>query len=459
LPSMLEGGVYMESMMQDAITNGVGYKPNQIAFGSMTAAELEANSQTSRVDLGWETSFETVKDENGNWGLYTVAKKGDDTVRNAINYIPKDEDDSTQYNFGTYRIVPDASRETKTILIKDKTFKADGTPSDQYLVKTQETIGSEVYDITRINTDQLLNQSNIAADVLGEKIIRNGTESMVDYMQSKGILDPNNPDPKGRIRGFLPYKVDASGNVVKENGKVVFDEWVQVTDDNGQFVQDVTQYKANTAHLSDEQYDKFMQFTQVSTAADLGVFAPEQRVIDGAATESLRKSRAGAGKDYKPTDTQLKSAKVQGTIDRAFENLKSNVAEIQKIKTTKSGFPVKASDIDEKEIIDAFRKEMGGLITKGLNFKIEGGKFIPFKETTRAGKEKGETTIIENPILEEGYDIFTEMDKIKTYLEEEFIPIEVRTAPGSSTQSDGSAPKRFDKNGKVILEDRFGPLI
>jgi len=102
---------------------------------------------------------------------------------------------------------------------------------------------------------------------------------------------------------------------------------------------------------------------------------------------------------------------------------------------------------------------MGGLITKGLNFKIEGGKFIPFKETTRAGKEKGETTIIENPILEEGYDIFTEMDKIKTYLEEEFIPIEVRTAPGSSTQSDGSAPKRFDKNGKVILEDRFGPLI
>ena len=431
LPSMLEGGVYMESMMQDAIANGVGNKPGQIAFGSMTAAELEANSQTSRVDLGWATSFETVKDENGNYGLYTVAKKGNDTVRNAINYIPKDEDGSTQYNFGTYRIVPDASSETKNILIKDKTFKADGTPSDQYLVKTQETIGNEVYDITRINTDQLLNQSNIPASVIGQKIISNGTESMVDYMQSKGILDPNNPDPKGRIRGFLPYKVDASGNVVKENGKVVFDEWVQVTDDNGQFVQDATQYKANTGHLSDEQYDKFMQFVEVATAADNGVFAPEKRVLDGAATERLKKSRASTDKGYKPTDTQLKATKTQGTIDRAFENLKSNVAEIRKIKTAKSGFPVKASDIDEKEIIDAFRKEMGGLITKGLNFKIEDGKFIPFKETMRAGKEKGETTIIENPILEEGYNIFTEMDKIKTYLEEEFIPIEVKTEPAS----------------------------
>ena len=446
LPSMLEGGVYTESMMQDAITNGVGNKPGQIAPGSMTAAELEAYSQTARINLGWETSFETVKDENGNYGLYTIAKKGDDIIRSAINYIPKDEDGSTQYNFGTYRIVPDASSETKAVLIKNKTFEADGTPSKQYLVKTQETIGNEVYDITRINTDQLLDQSNIPAGVIGEKIIRNGAESMVDYMQSKGILDPNNPDPKGRILGYLPPKIDANGNVVKENGKVVFNEWVQVTDDNGQFVQDATQYKANTAHLSDEQYDKFMQFAQVSTAADNGVFAPEQKVIDGAATESLRKSRASAGKGYKPTDTQLKAAKTQGTIDRAFENLKSNVAGIRN-RTSIPTLPIKASGIDEKEIIDAFRKEMGGLITKGLNFKIEDGKFIPFEETTRAGKEKGTTTIIENPILEEGYDIFTEMDKIKTYLEEEFIPIELGTG------------KRFDKNGNVILEYRPTPLI
>ena len=338
LPSMLEGGVYMESMMQDAITNGVGYKPNQIAFGSMTAAELEANSQTSRVDLGWATSFETVKDENGNWGLYTVAKKGDDTVRNAINYIPKDEDGSTQYNFGTYRIVPDASSETKAILIKEKTFNSDGTPSDQYLVKTQETIGNEVYDITRINTDQLLDQSNIPANVLGEKIIRNGTESMVDYMQSKGVLDPNNPDPKGRVRGFLPYKVDASGNVVKENGKVVFDEWVQVTDDNGQFVQDTTQYKSDTGHLSDEQYDKFMQFVQVATAADNGVFAPEKRILDGAATERLRKS----------IKNEIEKGDKGGTLTDSDKKKKYNK---QQINNFYGGLNTKLSDIKSNDYL------------------------------------------------------------------------------------------------------------
>jgi len=105
----------------------------------------------------------------------------------------------------------------------------------------------------------------------------------------KVVLDPNNPDPKGRILGYSPPKIDANGNIVKEDGKVVFNEWVQVTDDNGQFVQDATQYKANTAHLSDEAYDKFMQFTQVSTAADNGVFAQEQRTIDGPATERLKK--------------------------------------------------------------------------------------------------------------------------------------------------------------------------
>ena len=302
LPSMLEGGVYMESMMQDAITNGVGNKPGQIAFGSMTAAELEANSQTSRVDLGWATSFETVKDENGNYGLYTVAKKGDDIVRNAINYIPKDEDGDTQYNFGTYRIVPDATSEVKGVLIADKTFNSDGTPSKQYLVETQETIGNEVYDITRVNTDQLFDQSKIPANVIGSKIISNGAASMVDYMHSKGIKDPNNPN--GNALGFQFPKVDKNGSIVKENGEVVFGEWTQVTDDNGQFVQDATQYKANTGHLNDEQYDKFMQFVQVATAADNGVFAPEKRIIDGAATERLRKSRADAAKGAKLTDKQ-----------------------------------------------------------------------------------------------------------------------------------------------------------
>ena len=45
-------------------------------------------------------------------------------------------------------------------------------------------------------------------------------------------------------------------------------------------------------------------------------------------------------------------------------------------------------------------------------------------------KEAGEETMFKDyvPIIDEGYNIFTEMDKIKTYLEEEFIPIEVRTA-------------------------------
>ena len=322
-------------------------------------------------------------------------------------------------------------------MIKDKTFKADGTPSDQYLVKTQETIGNEVYDITRINTDQLLNQSNIPASVIGQKIISNGTESMVDYMQSKGILDPNNPDPKGRIRGFIPPKIDANGNVVKENGKVVFGEWVQVTDDNGQFVQDPTQYKADTAHLSDEQYDKFMQFTQVTTAAENGVFAPEQRVIDGAATERLKNSRASTEKDYKPTDTQLKSAKVQGQIDRAFDTLKSLVAEIQKGKISNKGipyaankgFPIKATDIDEQDIIDAFRKQMGGLITEDTNFEIKDGKFYPVTLRIRTEVKDGEEKLVKDyvPVLDKGYDIFTELDMIKTYLNEEFIPIGVTT--------------------------------
>ena len=334
LPAMLEGGVYAEQLMQDSINKGVGYKPNQIAPDSITGAALEANSQTARTNLGWETQFKVDK-EGINYGLFTIAKKEGGIVKNAINYIPEDDDDNTQYNFGTYRIVPDATGEVKQVLIADKTFKADGTPSAQYLVKTQETIGNEIYDITRINTDQLLDQSNIAAGVIGEKIIRNGTESMVDYMHSKGILDPNNPDPKGRILGYLPHKIDANGNVVKENGKVLFDKWVQVTDNNGQFVQDATQYKADTAHLSDEQYDKFMQFTQASTAADNGVFAPERRVLDGPATESLIKSKASAtAKAAKPGNiTEKQRTKnynkqqinnFYGGLDNKLGSIKSN---------------------------------------------------------------------------------------------------------------------------------------
>ena len=465
LPSMLEGGVYAESMLQDTLNNGVGNKPNQLVYGSMTAAGIEANSQTARINLGWETSFETAQDDNGIWGLYTVAKKGDDIIRNAINSIPQDEDGSAQYNMGTYRVVPDASEETKNVLIGDKTLQADGTPSPAYVVKTKETIGNEVYDITRINTDQLFDQSNIPAGVIGEKIIRNGTASMVDYMRSKGVLDPNNPDPKGRILGYSPPKIDANGNIVKEDGKVVFDEWVQVTDDNGQFVQDVTQYKANTAHLSDEAYDKFMQFTQVSTAADNGVFAQEQRTIDGPATERLKKSIAITDKPLKPIKWQLEATKIEGTIERAFGNLESNVAEIRKTKDTKSGFPIKGYwfQKEQDKITSAFRKEMGGLITPNINFEIIDGKFYPVREKLRTEVEDGEETMFKDyvPIIDEGYDIFTEMDKIKTYLEEKFVPIEVKTvstgglgplAPQeeSSGSSSSTIKFKFDETGSII---------
>ena len=255
---------------------------------------------------------------------------------------------------------------------------------------------------------------------------------MVDYVNSKGVKDPNNH--KSNALGFISLKVDQNNNFVQENGEVVKGDWVQVTDDNGQLVQDLS-FKEDTGYLSSEQYDAFMQFVKINTAADLGVFAPEQRVIDGAATERLRKSRASTDKGYKPTDTQLKATKTQGTIDRAFENLKSNVAEIRKIKTAKSGFPVKASDIDEKDIIDAFRKEMGGLITPNINFEIKEGKFYPVREKIRKEVEDGEETLFKDyvPIIDEGYNIFTEMDKIKTYLEEEFVPIEVKTESGSTT--------------------------
>jgi len=349
---MLEGGVYAESMLQDALNNGVGNKPGQLAYGSMTASEIEANSQTARINLGWETSFETAQDDNGIWGLYTVAKKGDDIIRNAINSIPQDEDGSAQYNYGTYRVVPNASEETKNVLIGDKTLKADGTPSPAYVVKTKETIGNEVYDITSINTDQLFDQSNIPAGVIGEKIIRNGTASMVDYMRSKGVLDPNNPDPKGRILGYSPPKIDANGNIVKEDGKVVFNEWVQVTDDNGQFVQDATQYKANTAHLSDEAYDKFMQFTQVSTAADNGVFAQEQRTIDGPATERLKKSIASADKPLKLTAKQ--------------ETQNFNLTEINKYKERQLaelpwGQKFKANEVDVNKANAMLAETLNGL--------------------------------------------------------------------------------------------------
>lgn len=382
LPSMLEGGVYAESMLQDAINKGVGNKPGQIALGSMTAAELEANSQTSRVNLGWDTSFETVQDENGSWGLYTVAKNGDDIVRNAINYIPEDKDGSTQYNFGTYRIVPDASKETKDILIGDKTLNANGTLSDQYLVKTQEIVGNEVYDVTKVNTDQLFNQTSTVANVIGEKIIRNGSASAVDYIYSKGVKDPSNPDSKAR--GFISPKVNQDGSFVKKNGKVIFDDWVQVTDDNGELVQNTEVYKEDTGYLSDEQYDKFMQLVQVTTAADNGVFTPDKRILDGAATESLRKSIM---------DNQDDKSGLSG--GKMTEAAKTRAYNKQQISNFYGGLTKKLSDINinDTDALNNLQNQLDKEISK--LFGANGGVYS-FKIQKQPLTQKADIVIYKN---------------------------------------------------------------
>jgi hypothetical protein len=301
LKDLMTSAVFTEKEVQAALEKGIGTGGGQISSASVTPEWVGFNSQTRSVSTGWKASFDISPDEDGNWGMYIIGKKGDSTLKRAVNMLSEDDETGTKYNKGTYRIVPDASAEVKVVLKEDGTLTRDGGISDRYATKTQETIGSEVYDITRIDRDQLFNQTSTVANVIGENIISNGANSMVDYVNSKGVKDPNNP--KSNALGFISLKVDQNNNFVQENGEVVKGDWVQVTDDNGQLVQDLS-FKEDTGYLSSEQYDAFMQFVQINTAADLGVFAPEQRVLDGAATESLRKSRADMAKPPSLTDKQ-----------------------------------------------------------------------------------------------------------------------------------------------------------
>ena len=142
----------------------------------------------------------------------------------------------------------------------------------------------------------------------------------------------------------------------------------------------------------------------------------------------------------KPRDIQLKANKIQDTIDRAFGSLKARSSKLDKTRAKikdKSG----GEEIYEREqkiIQDEFRKEMGSLITKDINFEIKDGKFYPVREQLRKEVEDGEETMFKDyvPTLDEGYDIFTELDEIKTYLEEKFIPIKAPTqSTGSNTFS------------------------
>lgn len=301
LKDLMTSAVFTEKEVQEALGKGIGTGGNQVAPSSVTGEWVEFNSQTRSVSTGWEASFDISPDDSGEWGMYIIGKKGDSTLKRAVNMLSEDDETGTKYNKGTYRITPDASAEVKVVLKEDGTLTSNGGISDRYATKTQETIGSEVYDITRIDRDQLFNQTSTVANVIGEGIISNGANSIVDYVNSKGVKDPNNP--KSNALGYISLKVDQNNNFVQENGEVVKGDWVQVTDDNGQFVQDLS-FKEDTGYLSDEQYDAFMQFVQINTAADLGVFAPEKRILDGAATERLRKSRADAAKGAKLTDKQ-----------------------------------------------------------------------------------------------------------------------------------------------------------
>ena len=287
LKDLMTSAVFTEKEVQDALGKGVGTGGNQVAPSSVTGEWVEFNSQTRSVSTGWEASFDISPDENGEWGMYVIGKKGNSTLKRAVNMLSEDDETGTKYNKGTYRITPDASAEVKVVLKEDGTLTSNGEISNRYATKTQETIGSEVYNITRIDRNQLFDQTSTVANVIGENIISNGANSMVDYINSKGVKDPNNP--KSNALGYISLKVDQNNNFVQENGEVVKGDWVQVTDDNGQFVQDLS-FKEDTGYLSDEQYDAFMQFVQINTAADIGVFAPEKRILDGAATKSLRKS-------------------------------------------------------------------------------------------------------------------------------------------------------------------------
>ncbi len=437
-----------DEQINNDLSKGVGSKPNQISPASATGNFLEAYSSGT----GWEKSYGVELGDDGEYHDYLERKKDGVTIRDYANFLGG-ENPETKFNRQSYRINPDVIGGTQEILKGIDVLKANNTPADMFIKESTENVASSIYNIESIDSDKLYSSVEPAATEYGELIIKNGVESMLDLLQEEGIGEKI---PGSDAVGYRFFKRNKDGSIYKNaEGKAEREDKVTpITNEFGEFIMDTENNSPSTAFLSDDEYDGFMRMVHEISANGAGAFSDPKREIDAAATERLRKSMASDTKADKPRDIQLKANQIQGQIDRAFENLESNVAKIRKTKPGKSGIPIKASDIDEKDIIDAFRKEMGGLITPNINFEIKDGKFYPVREQLRKEVEDGEETMFKDyvPILDEGYDIFNDMDKIKTYLEEKFVPIEVRTVSKP-------APIRFDKNGKVILQSGFGPLI
>ena len=422
LNSTLEGGVYHEQTVQDAIQNGVGYAPGQIAPGSATAEWLEANSQTEKIDMGWDFSFEVRKEDDGAYKLYNIGKKGESVIVNPIQAMSKDDDIAT-FNNGTFRVNPDPSKDTKEILVEQRVLGNDGAISDRYTTTEQKVIGGKVYNVTTNNLEELTDVSNSAADVAAEEIISNGGESMVDTVRMFGEKDPDNPDSKAW--GYRFPEVDENNNYVRNSdGTVKIGKWRQITDGNGEIVQDAS-FPSETGRVEPEQYDLFMQMIRVRTAADNGLFAPERRELDDVATRAYQKSTE---KDT-PTEPQyMKIAKTnQEIVDESMENLERN------LETLFDQGPLeKGETLDDKEITQQFKEIFAPLLEKDKDIKIANRKFIvrDKKYITETEKELREDEIANAKnvktryITTQTYDL-EDIDKIRDYLERKYVGIEI----------------------------------
>jgi len=318
LNSTLEGGVYYEQTVQDAIQNGVGYAPGQIAPGSATAEWLEANSQTDKIDMGWNFSFEVRKEDDGIYKLYNIGKKGESVIVNPIQAMSKDDEDISTMNYGAFRVNPDPSKDTKEILVDQGVLGKDGAISDRYTTTEQKVIGGKVYNVTTNNLEELTDVSNSAADVAAEEIISNGGESMVDTVRMVGKRNPDNPDSKAW--GYEFPEVDENNNYVRNSdGTIKIGKWRQITDDNGEIVQDAS-FPSETGRVDPEQYDLFMQMIRARTAADNGLFAPQRRELDGVATRAYQKSTEGE-KPGKLTITERKALNTDNVITQAIDEM------------------------------------------------------------------------------------------------------------------------------------------
>lgn len=341
LNSTLEGGVYYEQTVQDAIQNGVGYAPGQIAPGSATAEWLEANSQTEKIDMGWDFSFEVRKEDDGAYKLYNIGKKDESTIVNPIQAMSKDDEDITTINYGAFRINPDPSKDTKDILIEQGVLSRDGAISDRYTTTEQKVIGGKVYNVTTNNLEELTDVSNSAADVTAEEIISNGGESMVDAVRMFGTKDPDNQNSKAF--GYAFPEVDENGNYVRNSdGTIKIGKWRQITDDNGEIVQDAS-FPSETGRVEPEQYDLFMQMIRARTAADNGLFAPERREFDDVATRAYQKRIEKDG-TRKLTEAErgalYKKRIIDENLDAAIEALDKDPSQVTLagLNNLKSGY-------------------------------------------------------------------------------------------------------------------------